>query len=33
MYFGKQGTQFLKLFQEEFKKLLQQKISIDRQTQ
>jgi hypothetical protein len=33
MYFGKQGTQFLKLFQEEFKKLLQQKISIDKQTQ
>jgi len=33
MYFGKQGVQYLKLFQEEFKKLLQQKISIDRQTQ
>jgi len=32
MYFGKEGVQFLKLFQQEFKKLLEEKISIDKQT-
>lgn len=30
--FGKEGVQFLKLFQQEFKKLLEEKISIDKQT-
>lgn len=32
MYFGKEGVQFLKIFQQEFKKLLEEKISIDKQT-